>query len=51
VPAALLLVGSAALLSKAKTVHTFLQLVGAVCLTVAVLAHVSEALARVTRSA
>jgi amino acid permease len=43
VPAALLLVGSAILFSKVRTVSTFLQLVGAGCLTVVVLTHICEA--------
>jgi hypothetical protein len=42
VPACLLLVGSAVLFSKVRTVPTFLQLVGAVCLTVVVLTHICE---------
>jgi hypothetical protein len=44
VPACLLLVGSAVLFSKVRTVSTFLQLVGAGCLTVVVLTHICEAL-------
>ena len=43
-PACLLLVGSAVVFSKVRTVSTFLQLVGAGCLTVVVLAHLCEAL-------
>ena len=43
VPACLLLTGSAVLFSKARTVSTFLQLVGAGCLTVVVLTHICEA--------
>jgi hypothetical protein len=43
VPATLLLVGSAVLFSKVRTVSTFLQLVGAGCLTVVVLTHICEA--------
>jgi amino acid permease len=43
VPTCLLLVGSAVLFSRARTVSTFLQLVGAGCLTVVVLTHVCEA--------
>ena len=42
-PAVLLLAASATLFSKAKSVPTFLQLVGAACLTVVVLTHVCEA--------
>jgi|SRR6516164_2374379 len=38
-PAVLLLAASVTLFSKAKPVPTFLQLVGAGCLTVVVLAH------------
>jgi arginine exporter protein ArgO len=41
--ACLLLAGSAVLFSKARTVSTFLQLVGAGCLTVVALTHVCEA--------
>jgi hypothetical protein len=44
VPACLLLVGSAIVFSKVRTVSTFLQLVGAGCLTVVVLTHLCEAL-------
>jgi succinate dehydrogenase/fumarate reductase cytochrome b subunit len=44
VPATLLLVGSAVLFSKVRNVSTFLQLVGAGCLTVVVLTHICEAL-------
>ena len=43
-PASLLLGGSAVLFSKVRTAPTFLQLVGAGCLTVVVLAHICEAL-------
>ena len=43
VPACLLLTGSALLFSKARTVSTLLQLVGAGCLTVVVLTHICEA--------
>ena len=43
VPACLLLTGSAVLFSKARTVSTLLQLVGAGCLTVVVLTHICEA--------
>ena len=43
VPATLLLIGSAVLFSKVRTVSTFLQLVGAGCLTVVVLSHICEA--------
>ena len=44
VPASVLLSGSAVLFHKGKTVTSLLQLVGAGCLVVVVLAHVSEAL-------
>jgi predicted membrane channel-forming protein YqfA (hemolysin III family) len=44
VPACLVLFGSAVLFSKARTVPTFLQFVGAGCLTVVVLTHICEAL-------
>jgi len=44
VPAALLFFGSAIWFRRGKTVWSFLQLVGAGCLVVVVLCHVSEAL-------
>ena len=44
VPATMLLLGSVVLFSRRKTVGTFLQVVGAGCLVVVVLTHVSEAL-------
>ena len=44
VPACMLFAGSAVLFFRAKTVCSFLQLLGAACLVVVVLAHVSEAL-------
>ena len=44
IPTCLLFSGSAVLLSRDKTVSSFLQLLGAGCLVVVVLAHVSEAL-------
>jgi hypothetical protein len=43
-PASALLFGSAVLFYKSKTVSSLLQLVGAGCIVVVVLAHVSEAL-------
>ena len=43
VPACLLLAGSAVVFSKLRTASTFLQLVGAGCLTVVVLSHICEA--------
>lgn len=42
--ALLLLAGSMVLLSKRKTLSSFLQLVGAACLVVVVFAHIAEAL-------
>jgi hypothetical protein len=44
VPMGMLLAGSAILFFKEKTLWPFLQLLGAGCLAVVVLAHVSEAL-------
>ena len=44
VPACMLFAGSAVLFFRGKTVCSFLQLLGAACLVVVVLAHVSEAL-------
>jgi hypothetical protein len=44
VPASMLFVGSAALFSRVKTVRSLLQLLGAGCLVVVVLTHLSEAL-------
>lgn len=44
VPACLLLFGSVVLFFRGKTIGSFLQLVGAGCLVVVVLTHVSEAL-------
>ncbi len=44
VPTSLLFGGSLVLFLKAKTAWTSLQLLGATCLVVVVLAHVSEAL-------
>ena len=43
VPACMLLSGSAVLFFRARTVWSLLQLLGAGCLLVVVLAHVSEA--------
>jgi hypothetical protein len=43
-PAAMLFSGSAALFFRGKSVCSFLQLLGAACLVVVVLTHVSEAL-------
>jgi hypothetical protein len=43
VPACLLLAGSAVVFSKLRTASTFLQLVGAGCLTMVVLSHICEA--------
>jgi hypothetical protein len=43
-PVSVLFAGSAILFLRAKTVASFLQLVGAGCLVVVVLAHVCEAL-------
>ena len=44
VPAGMLLSGSVVLFVRGKTVWSFLQLLGAGCLVVVVLTHVSEAL-------
>ncbi len=44
VPACMLFSGSLILFSRGKTVWSFLQLLGAGCLVVVVLTHVSEAL-------
>ena len=44
VPASMLFVGSVALFVRAKTVGSLLQLLGAGCLVVVVLAHIFEAL-------
>jgi hypothetical protein len=44
VPASMLLSGSAVLFFKGKTLWSLLQLLGAGCLVVVVLTHVSEAL-------
>jgi hypothetical protein len=44
VPASMLFSGSAALFLRGKTVPSFLQLLGAGCLVVVILTHVSEAL-------
>ena len=44
VPACMLFAGSAVLFFRGKTVCSLLQLLGAGCLVVVVLAHVSEAL-------
>ena len=44
VPVCMLFVGSAVLFSRGKTVCSFLQLLGAGCLVMVVLAHVSETL-------
>ena len=43
VPATLLLIGPAVVFSKLRTASTFLQLVGAGCLTMVVLNHICEA--------
>ena len=43
-PVSVLLAGSAILFLRARTVASFLQLVGAGCLTMVVLAHICEAL-------
>ena len=42
-PVSALVVGSAVLFARAKSVSSFLQLLGAACLLVVVLAHVCEA--------
>lgn len=44
IPAGVLFSGSAVLFSRGKSVGSFLQLVGAACLVVVVLAHIFEAL-------
>src|SRR5437870_8848705 len=44
VPACMLFAGALALFSRAKTLPSFLQLLGAGCLMVVVLAHICEAL-------
>jgi len=44
VPACMLLFGAVAWFFRGKTVYSFLQLFGAGCLVLVVLAHVSEAL-------
>jgi hypothetical protein len=44
VPVCMLFAGSAVLFSRGKTVCSFLQLLGAGCLVMVVLAHVSETL-------
>jgi hypothetical protein len=44
VPASMLFAGSAVLFSWAKTVGSFLQLLGAACLVVVVLVHLAEGL-------
>jgi hypothetical protein len=44
VPAGMLFAGSVVLFVRAKTVSCFLQLLGAACLVMVVLTHVSEAL-------
>ena len=44
VPACMLFSGSAVLFLREKAVYSFLQLLGAGCLMVVVLTHVSEAL-------
>ena len=44
VPACMLFAGSAVLFFRGKTVCSFLQLLGAGCLVVVVLTHVSETL-------
>ena|ERR1700736_4393742 len=43
-PACMLLIGALALFARGKTVSSFLQLLGASCMVVVVLTHVSEAL-------
>ena len=43
-PAGILFAGSAVLFFKRKTTHSFLQFIGAGCLVIVVLTHVSEAL-------
>src|SRR5437660_12869396 len=44
VPVGMLFAGALALFSRAKTLPSFLQLLGAGCLVVVVLAHICEAL-------
>ncbi len=44
IPVCMLLSGSVVLFRRSKTVCSFLQLLGAVCLVVVVLAHAAEAL-------
>jgi len=44
IPTCMLFCGSIVLFSKGKTMGTFLQLLGAGCMVVVVLAHISEAL-------
>jgi succinate dehydrogenase/fumarate reductase cytochrome b subunit len=44
VPASMLLAGATVFFSRAKTVGSFLQLIGAACLVVVVLAHLAEGL-------
>jgi hypothetical protein len=44
VPVCMLFAGSAVLFARAKTVISFLQLLGAGCLVIVVLTHLSEAL-------
>jgi predicted Na+-dependent transporter len=44
VPVCMMFVGSVVLFSRAKTVASFLQLLGAGCLVIVVLTHLSEAL-------
>ena len=44
VPACILLVGSVVMFCRAKTVCSFLQLIGTGCLVVVVLTHVTEVL-------
>ncbi len=44
VPVCMLFAGSAVIFSSTKTVASFLQLLGAGCLVIVVLAHLSEAL-------
>jgi hypothetical protein len=43
-PTSLLFSGSAVFFFKRKTVHAFLELIGASCLVLVVLTHISEAL-------
>jgi hypothetical protein len=51
VPMCMLFAGSAILFLRGKTVASFLQLVGAGCLAVLVLAHICEALSPVSLDA